>query len=105
MKAENAAVREHLRKMEEQQKALLELVERLQRRLDGVTTADVAHTDQPTGPAQIVEASASSTAAGEVRGVFASPSPRLKRIQRTTIITRMELLSGKIPTTPRCLSC
>jgi len=31
MKADNAAVREQLRKMEEQQKALLELVERLQR--------------------------------------------------------------------------
>ncbi|HEU4713188.1 MAG TPA: hypothetical protein VFS76_16570 [Pyrinomonadaceae bacterium] len=35
LKAENAAVRELLRKMEEQQKALLENVERLQRRLDG----------------------------------------------------------------------
>jgi hypothetical protein len=35
MKADNAAVREQLRKMEEQQKALLELVDRLQRRLDG----------------------------------------------------------------------
>ena len=35
MKAENAAVRELLRKMEEQQKTLLEQVDRLQRRLDG----------------------------------------------------------------------
>src|SRR4051794_33518954 len=34
VKAENAAVRELLRKMEEQQKALLEQVDRLQRRLD-----------------------------------------------------------------------
>ena len=35
VKAENAAVRELLRKMEEQQKILLEQVDRLQRRLDG----------------------------------------------------------------------
>jgi hypothetical protein len=35
VKAENAAVRELLRKMEEQQKTLLEQVDRLQRRLDG----------------------------------------------------------------------
>ena len=42
MKAENAAVRELLRKMEEQQKTLLEQVERLQRRLDGGTATDVS---------------------------------------------------------------
>lgn len=41
LKAENAAVRELLRRMEEQQKTLLEQVERLQRRLDGNTTTDV----------------------------------------------------------------
>ena len=40
VKAENAAMRELLRKMEEQQKTLLEQVERLQRRLDGPTTPD-----------------------------------------------------------------
>ncbi len=40
MKAENAAVRELLRKMEEQQKALLEQVDRLQRRLDGGVATD-----------------------------------------------------------------
>ena len=42
VKAENAAVREQLRKMEEQQKALLELVKRLQQRLDGTKAADVS---------------------------------------------------------------
>jgi hypothetical protein len=41
LKAENAAVRELLRKMDEQQKALLEQVDRLQRRLDGGTTVAV----------------------------------------------------------------
>lgn len=40
LKTENAAVRELLRRMEEQQKTLLEQVERLQRRLDGGATAE-----------------------------------------------------------------
>jgi hypothetical protein len=53
LKAENAVVRELLRKMEDQQKALLEQVDRLQRRLDGVTTiADV----QPGEPSQVADA-------------------------------------------------
>jgi len=42
LKAENAAVRELLRQMEEQQKALLEQMDRLQRRLDGDQRATVA---------------------------------------------------------------
>src|ERR1043166_7411475 len=41
LKAENAAVRELLRKIEEQQKTLLDQVDRLQRRLDGTKAADV----------------------------------------------------------------
>jgi hypothetical protein len=52
LKAENAVVRELLRKMEEQQKALVEQVDRLQRRLDGVTTAVV----QPSGQSQVADA-------------------------------------------------
>jgi len=48
LKAENAAVRELLRKMEEQQKTLLEQFERLQRRMDSGASANV----QPTGAAQ-----------------------------------------------------
>ena len=79
LKAENAAVRELLRKMEEQQKALLEQMNRLQRRLDGgaiaestsqpqvqpqtadgivaeaVPVADVANTSNPPSPAQADE--------------------------------------------------
>ena len=38
LKAENAAVRELLRRMEEQQQVLMQQVDRLQQRLDGVTT-------------------------------------------------------------------
>jgi hypothetical protein len=41
LKAENAVVRELLRKMEEQQRTLLEQVDRLQRRLDGLAAAGV----------------------------------------------------------------
>jgi hypothetical protein len=52
LKAENAVVRELLRKMEERQKALLEQVDRLQRRLDGATTAVV----QASGPSQVADA-------------------------------------------------
>jgi hypothetical protein len=51
LRAENAAIRERLRRMEEQQAALLEQLDRLQRRLDGVTPAVV----QPSVPAQIAE--------------------------------------------------
>ena len=40
MRAENAAVRELLRKMEEQQKSLIEHVERLQKRLDDTTATN-----------------------------------------------------------------
>ena len=60
MKAENAAVRELLRKMEEQQKALLEQVDRLQRRLDGSTATDVSVASQPTAPADTSAANAAS---------------------------------------------
>jgi hypothetical protein len=40
VKAENAAVREQLRQIQEQQKALLELIAGLQRQIDGTTVAD-----------------------------------------------------------------
>jgi len=55
MKAENAAVRELLRKMEEQQKTLLEQVDRLERRLAGAAT-DSQSDSQPTGPAATADA-------------------------------------------------
>jgi hypothetical protein len=48
LKAENAAVRELLRKMEEQQKALLEQVDRLRRRFDGGASPETTLV-QPTG--------------------------------------------------------
>ena len=57
VKAENAAVRELLRKMEEQQKTLLEQVDRLQRRLDGGTATDVSIAGKPIVPPTTADAS------------------------------------------------
>jgi hypothetical protein len=58
VKAENAAVRELLHKMGEQQKALLEQVDRLQRRLDGGTATDVSTVGHPIEPPTTADASA-----------------------------------------------
>ena len=66
LKAENAAVREQLRRMEEQQKALLELVDRLQRRLDGSEEAPEAAAATVPGPPPAGEAAAPPTAAAEL---------------------------------------
>jgi hypothetical protein len=51
LKAENAIVRELILRMEEQQKTLLEQVDRLQKRLDSGATAVV----QPRGPSQVAD--------------------------------------------------
>ena len=47
MKAENAAFREALRKMEDQQKVLLEMVDRLNRKLDENAVGNATRVDQP----------------------------------------------------------
>lgn len=57
VKAENAAFRESLRKMEEQQKALLEMVDRLQRKLD-----DLSIPNSSRAGAQAVDTTTSSDA-------------------------------------------
>jgi hypothetical protein len=75
VKAENEAFRESLRKMEEQQKALLEMVDRLQRKLDGVAIVDVSGPAQPPGSAKEAEASAQSTVAPEAVVLSPSVSP------------------------------
>ncbi len=61
LKADNAAVRELLRRMEEQQRALLEQVDRLQRRLDGATSPAAA--PAAAAPADSGAASAAASAA------------------------------------------
>ena len=81
VKAENAVVRELLRKMEEQQKALLERLDRLQRRLDGSAPTDVSNADQPLGPPATADASAppanapSNTPPAETDSASTSPQP------------------------------
>src|SRR5262245_65871298 len=49
VKAENAALREQLRKIEEQQRAMLELINRLQQRLDGPPIAEAPHPAEARG--------------------------------------------------------
>src|SRR5215211_1088207 len=75
VKAENEAFRESLRKMEEQQKLLLEIVDRLQRKLDGVAIVDVSGTALPPGSAKEAETSAQSTAAPEAVVLSPAVSP------------------------------
>jgi hypothetical protein len=58
--AENAAVREQLSKMEQQQGALLEQVDSLQRRLDGGTATDGSAAGQPIVPPATAGASVSA---------------------------------------------
>ena len=64
LKAENALVRELLHRMEEQQKALLEQVDRLRRRLDGETSGPDAV--QPGGPSNVADAGSMTTAQAPV---------------------------------------
>ena len=66
VKTENAAFRELLRKMEEQQKLLLEQVDRLQRRLFGDATTDVATASQPTVPPTTADASVPAATAAVI---------------------------------------
>ena len=79
LKAENAAVRELLRRMEEQQKVLLEQVDRLQRRLDGGTIANGQVIEQSPGPANVpVQATNSANApvqATTAEDASAQPAP------------------------------
>jgi len=73
LKAENAAVRELLRKMEEQQKALLDQVDRLQKRLDAPRTAEL----QPITPApdQSTRAAVDPVPVADVPSGSDQPSP------------------------------
>ena len=80
LKSENAAVRELLRKMEAQQKLLLDQVDRLQRRLDGATTAEVQPATQPpvTDGAQPVADAAVPASAEPVAAPTSSPQEQPK---------------------------
>ena len=118
VKAENAVVRELLRKMAEQQRILLEQVDRLQRRLDGgpavnVSAApDVSDVGQPISlptpadfavptPSAALNIPPSATDSKSTSVEAASVAPP----QATTIAIEMEWSSGKLRRTPRCRSC
>ena len=75
VKADNAAIREQLRRMEEQQRALLELVDQLQKRLSGSTVAEVPHAAQPSSPAEAAEVSVPLTTVSRISApaLFATP--------------------------------
>ena len=81
MKAENAVVRELLRKLEEQQKTLLEQVDRLQRRLDEDKAVDASVTGQPIVPPTTADTSmpapnaASNTPPAETDSASSSAQP------------------------------
>jgi hypothetical protein len=75
VKAENKVVRESLRKMEEQQKVLLEMVDRLQRKLDGTVVADASRNGQPPSPVTGSQMSPQSTVAPEAVVVAPPVSP------------------------------
>jgi hypothetical protein len=76
MKAENAAFRELLTKMQEQQKALLEMVDRLQRKIDGSAVSNSSGADQlasSSGAADNAIPSATATDAAQNDTADATP--------------------------------
>jgi hypothetical protein len=108
VKAENAAVRELLRKMAEQQKTLLEQVDRLQRRLDGNSTTDASIAGKTLVPPATADASAPAANANTAPATKSSryfttahPLPHHRQPQAL----QQGIVSGKLPTTLRCLFC
>ena len=88
LKAENAAIRELLRKMEEQQKTLLEQVDKLQRRLDGSVTTDV----QPAGQTPVSPVTADSrTPTTNTANVPGQPANASKTSSQSTTVPAKQL--------------
>ena len=75
VKADNAAIREQLRRMEEQQRALLELVDLLQKRLGGPAVAEMPRTAQPFSSPEVAKASLQLTTAVRVPWPSLSAAP------------------------------
>jgi len=103
LKAENAVVRELLRKMGEQQKALLEQVERLQRRLDGMTAADVSvpvtnTANVPVEPTNVANTPVQPMNAGNVSALQASiGAPEKEDRYQDGIIIYQNSDNAKVP--------
>jgi len=79
VKAENAVLKEQLRKIDEQQKTMLEQFKLLQQRLEGSTTAADALTAKPPSASPNAEASAPTTAPET-----SSPSPVISTQPKTS---------------------
>ena len=82
VKAENASFREALRKMEEQQKALLEMLDRLQRKFDDLAVGNGARVDQlpvstpaANAPATSTDATSNEVSAAPATDATASSPP------------------------------
>jgi hypothetical protein len=75
VKTENAEVRELLRKMEEQQKTLLEQVDRLQRQLDGGAATDASIAGQPIVPPTTADAALNTPAVTDSASTSVQPAP------------------------------
>jgi hypothetical protein len=84
LKAENAAVREELRKLQEQQKALLDVVEGLRRRLDAVPPAEGTHAAAPPGQVPAAQpATASTPGAGAAVAAATTPKEQTGILERS----------------------
>jgi hypothetical protein len=124
IKAENAEVREQLRRMAEGQKILIEQLDRLRRRLDAGTTANASSASRPIAPLSTADASAPPPGASPADA--SAPPPDASRTLQVGTLTRQVLqpdgsppklnkprpsvirtgsLSGRPLTTQRCRSC
>src|SRR5581483_4965295 len=74
MRAENSAIREQLRKLEEQQKTLLQLMDELQRKLDGQPAAIAQQSPLPPPPLPSPEPVPVAQAAVPKRAAPAQPA-------------------------------
>jgi cell division septum initiation protein DivIVA len=107
VKAENAAVRELLRKMEEQQRVLLEQVERLEQRLDGGAAANASKALKPIVSSSTADAvaPASNDASTNALPVADSATTSAPPVQGNDERYRDGILSGKLGRTLRFRSC
>jgi hypothetical protein len=82
LKAENVTVRELLRKMEEQQRALLEQVDRLQRRLDGPATGVAQGSPQVADSSVPLASAANAPATATDAGNDSVPAAPVKQQEK-----------------------
>ncbi len=92
VRAENGVIRDELRKLEEQQQTLLQLVDRLQRKLDG-RSATAAEQSSPS-PQTEPTASAISAASGALAETASSQTPAANALNTPAAETQSANTSG-----------